>query len=220
MPAQPLMHSAALVDDRVAVVDKQLQLGRAPRRGAVGSGLVRGSRRAPQPARRSDQTCRVSGHDVAPAPSASAALVPVARRRPAVAVRASGSSVGSPRAPTAAPHRVPLPTPEARRCRSRRCAQQRVGRPRQRRPRSPTACARPLRSRSSTSPPNAVGGDRRADRPQSRRKPRSYQVTLDGLGRRRRHNAGRSAPGRHPECGSAAAGRVCDSNRTPSPRRG
>jgi hypothetical protein len=44
-----------------------------------------------------------------------------------------------------------------------------------------------------------VGGDRRADRPQSRRKPRSYQVTLDGLGRRRRHNAGRSALGRHSE---------------------
>ena len=61
----------------------------------------------------------------------------------------------------------------------------------------------------------AVGSDRRADRPQSRRKPRSYQVTLDGLGRRRRHNAGQSALGRHRECGSAAAGRVCDSYRTP-----
>jgi len=31
-------------------------------------------------------------------------------------------------------------------------------------------------------------------------RPRSYQVTLDGLGRRRRHNAGRSDPqGRHSE---------------------
>ena len=38
----------------------------------------------------------------------------------------------------------------------------------------------------------AVGGDRRTDRPQSRRKPRSYQVTLDGLGRRRRHNTRKS----------------------------
>src|SRR3954451_5038627 len=44
-----------------------------------------------------------------------------------------------------------------------------------------------------------------------------YQVTLDGLGRRRRHNAGQSALGRHPECGSAAAARVCDSYRTPPP---
>jgi hypothetical protein len=42
-----------------------------------------------------------------------------------------------------------------------------------------------------------------------------YQVTLDGLGRRRRHNAGQSALGRHPECESAAAARVCDSYRTP-----
>src|SRR5205807_2355132 len=28
-----------------------------------------------------------------------------------------------------------------------------------------------------------AGGDRRADRPQSRQQPRSYQVTLDGLGK-------------------------------------
>jgi hypothetical protein len=41
------------------------------------------------------------------------------------------------------------------------------------------------------SPPSSRWG--RPDRPHSRRKPRSYQVTLDGLGRRRRHNAGRSA---------------------------
>jgi hypothetical protein len=43
-------------------------------------------------------------------------------------------------------------------------------------------------------------------------------VTLDGLGRRRRHNAGRSTLRRHREDESAAAGRVCDSYRTP-PRR-
>jgi len=42
-------------------------------------------------------------------------------------------------------------------------------------------------------------GDPRADIPQSRRKPRSCQVTLDGLGWRRRHNAGQSALGRHSE---------------------
>jgi hypothetical protein len=63
----------------------------------------------------------------------------------------------------------------------------------------------------------AVGGDRRADRPQSRRKPRSYQVTLDALGRRRRHNTRQSALGRHRECESAAAARVCASYRTPPP---
>ena len=83
----------------------------------------------------------------------------------------------------------------------------------QRPPRSPVST--PLRGRkgmcqrtsqcaaqlapSSSSPPIAVGGDRRADKPQSRQEPRSYQVTLDDLGRRRRHNAGRSALGQHSE---------------------
>ena len=42
-------------------------------------------------------------------------------------------------------------------------------------------------------------GRPRAERPQSRRKPCSYQVTLDGLGRRRRHSTGKSALGRHSE---------------------
>lgn len=53
----------------------------------------------------------------------------------------------------------------------------------------------PLSRRHCSSPerPPTVEGDQRADRPQSRRKPRSYQVTLDGLGRRRRHNTGKSA---------------------------
>ena len=50
--------------------------------------------------------------------------------------------------------------------------------------RSASACVRPHQQRSLPSPPTTgKGGDRRADRPQSRRKPRSYQVTLDGLGK-------------------------------------
>ena len=61
----------------------------------------------------------------------------------------------------------------------------------------------------SASPPPTVGGDRRADRPQSRREPRSYQVTLDGLGRRRRHNAGQVSPRATFGMESAAAARVC-----------
>jgi hypothetical protein len=49
--------------------------------------------------------------------------------------------------------------------------------------------------------------------------PRSYQVTLDGLGRRRRHNAEGQTFGS--TCGivSAVAPRVSSSNRTPPPRR-
>jgi hypothetical protein len=61
-------------------------------------------------------------------------------------------------------------------------------------------------------------GDRRADRPQSRQLPSSYQVTLDVSGRRRRHNTGRSALGRHAGIGSAAAARVCAAQ--PTTRRG
>jgi hypothetical protein len=87
-------------------------------------------------------------------------------------------------------------SPHPSNCRSSRqrsSSRRASDRPRQPRQPSPTACARPLRSRSSTSSPQPLGGDPRADRPQSRRKPRSYQVTLDGLGRRRRHNARKSA---------------------------
>jgi hypothetical protein len=53
-----------------------------------------------------------------------------------------------------------------------------------------------------------------------REHPAQYTVVADLPGRRRRHNAGQSALGRHRECGSAAAARVCASYRTPPQRRG
>jgi hypothetical protein len=66
--------------------------------------------------------------------------------------------------------------------------------------RSPIACVRPVRSRSSASRPSRLGATgERTDLTRGPR-PRSYQVTLDGLARRRRHNAGRSdLTGRHSE---------------------
>jgi hypothetical protein len=52
---------------------------------------------------------------------------------------------------------------------------------------------------------SSAGGDRRADRPHSRQLPGSYQVTLGGLGRRRRRNTGKSATDRQFGMESAAA---------------
>ena len=63
----------------------------------------------------------------------------------------------------------------------------------------------------------AVGGDRRADRPQSRRKPRSYQVTLDGLGSAAATQRWQVSLKATFGIESAAAARVCDNYRTPPP---
>ena len=165
-------------------------------------------------ARRSGPTFRASDRLGVPARSASARPAPTPHQDQAAVAPAKGSKACSPRLPTAAPRRAPQPSRSARRCRPAPFVRRASGRPRRLPQRSPTACVRPLRSRSSSSPPIAVGGDRRADRPQSRRKPRSYQVTLDGLGRRRRHNTGWSALGTTFGIESAAAARVCASYRT------
>src|SRR5205085_11661079 len=61
----------------------------------------------------------------------------------------------------------------------------------------------------------AIGGDRRADRPQSRRKPRSYQVTLDGLGTAAATQRSKVSESDIRIIESAAAARVCASHRTP-----
>jgi hypothetical protein len=51
-----------------------------------------------------------------------------------------------------------------------------------------------------------IGGDRRADRPQSRQQPRSYQVTLGGLGKAAATQRWQVNPlGRHAGIESAAA---------------
>jgi hypothetical protein len=60
---------------------------------------------------------------------------------------------------------------------------------------------------------STVGGDRRADTPQSRQLPSSYQVTLGGLGRRRRHNAGKSTFGA--TCGNRVSRRRASLRRSP-----
>ena len=196
MPTQPLLRPPSLVDEIVAVIDEQLEL---PVDGFVGprAAQIGLSQRRPRDRERVDRV-RLAARPaarVAQAPSASAAPAPAPHRSRAAAAPASASVAGNPRPPTAA----------------------------RRRSRSPgehfVATHRDLFSSSLPTglvdrdsghrllvdvhsdhdhqhpPPIAVGGDRRADRPQSRRKPRSYQVTLDGLGRRRRHNAGQSASG-------------------------
>ena len=76
-----------------------------------------------------------------------------------------------------------------------RCASRAASRatpPRRRQPPSPTACVRPARSRSWSSPPSRWGRPASGQTSIEAPGPRSYQVTLDGLGRRRRHSARRS----------------------------
>jgi hypothetical protein len=63
----------------------------------------------------------------------------------------------------------------------------------------------------------SVGGDRRADRPQSRQQPRSYQVTLDGLGTAAATQRWTVSPRATFGIESAAAARVCASYRTLPP---
>jgi hypothetical protein len=159
MPAQPLMDTAAFVDDRVAVVDKQLQFpGRAPRRAAGASGPVRVEQHGRQRARRSGRTCRGLDPRVVPGPSASAAPAQAPGPPRAAAALASASAFGNPRAPTATPPPGLPPTRAVRRRQPESSPRQACGRPRPLRPRSPTACGRPLRSRSSPSPSNSRWG--------------------------------------------------------------
>ena len=183
MPAQPLLRAPPLVDEIVAVIDQQLQLAVDP--------LVRprplrsGSRRAARaiasasigsdlprvrPARRSG-TVSFGGTRTSSSPTPSSCRSSQPRQLPAVLDR-----------PQPLTRRAPRPSRAARRCRPGPPSRRAAGRPRRRRPPSPTACARPAPITIIQIASIAVGGDRRADRPQSRRKPRSYQVTLDGLG--------------------------------------
>ena len=84
--------------------------------------------------------------------------------------------------PQPALHRPIAPTPASphRPGRSRRRARVRA---RRRRPLSASACVRPPRHHDRSDTPPTVGGDRRADRPQSRHSlPAPDQVTLGGLG--------------------------------------
>ncbi len=196
MPAQPLLRAAALVDEIVAVIDQQLDL--------PVDVLVR-----PRPAqiwlpqRGSGDRERIdrvrlaasSGRRAAPARSASAAPAPASSpAREQLPFEPAGELPAVLDRPQPLRGRAPTPSRAARRCPPRSPSRRAVGRPRRRPPRSPTACVRPVRSRSSASPPSRWGRPASGQTSIEAKRPRSYQVTLDGLGRRRRHNAGRSAP--------------------------
>ncbi len=200
MPAQPLLRPAALVDEIVAVVDQQLQLPvdllvgprpaqvRLAQRRACDRERVDRVRLAARPAGPSLRHRQLRRHPHQLLTRREQLPLQPARQLPAVLDR-----------PQPLARRAPPPSRAARRCRPATVCSSSI------RPASSTATA--VTDCLCTSTPitiisiasTAVGGDRRADRPQSRRKPRSYQVTLDGLGRRRRHNAGKSALGRHSE---------------------
>ena len=150
MPAQPLLRSPPLVDEIVAVIDQQLEL---PVDALVWPrpAQVRLSQRRPGDRERVDRVRLAARPAGAPLrrPSASAAPAPAPHPRRAAAAPASASAAGSPRPPTAAPRRAPPPSRAARRCRPGSSSRRASGRPRRPRRRSPTACVRPLRSRSS-----------------------------------------------------------------------
>ena len=183
MPAQPLLAAATLRDQVVAVVDEQLQLAQRllPGTRPVEQRLLQ---RRPRNRERVDPV-GLTTHPAAPAlrrgqpwrhPHQPLALTDQrllegARHMPAILDSPQPLHVGQSR-----PHQQAHIRPGRSRRRTR-------GRARRRRPPSASACVRPPRSRSFDSPPTRRRGDRRADRPQSRRKPRSYQVTLDGLGK-------------------------------------
>jgi hypothetical protein len=193
MPTQPLLGAAALVDEIVAVIDQQLQL-------AVDL-FVR-----PRPAQvrlsdrgSGDREC-VDRVRLA-ACAARAALRHSQLRRHPHQLRAgtkqlpfepASQLLGSPQPPRGARYRVLQPSRAARRCRLESPSPRAACLPRRRRLPSPIACVRPARSRSSASPPSRWGRPASGQTSIEAKRPRSYQVTLDGLGRRRRHNAGRS----------------------------
>ena len=182
VPAQPLLRAPSLVDDVVAVVRRA-----ASARAAVAHRPEDRPGAAPAvppwrpQAPRSGPTCLASGRCAAAARSASAAPAPAAHQLRAGLARASASAAGSPPAPTARspasePAQASSPPPSTAVCSASG------------RPTSSTATA--VSDRLCTPTPTTIiqiasskRGDRRADRPHLRRKPRSYQVTLGGLGK-------------------------------------
>ena len=133
-------------------------------------------------ARRSRPTYRASGRADAAAPSTAVAPAPAARPRQKRLLEAACDMP--------AVLNCPEPLLAEHACPGQHLAVDRPSSaPQPARPSSSTATA--VNECLCTSTPitiirlasNDKGGDRRADRPQSRRKPRSYQVTLDGLGK-------------------------------------
>ncbi len=208
MPAQPLLGSPALVDEVVAVIDQQLQISEGlfvRTRGRLKLGLTQ-RRPGDRQERQSGQTCRVPDPRAAPAPSASAAPAPAAQqprsaaaRGPRVSCRQSSS------AHSRSPSSCDRPRKQLAVRDGNRLLVQHPSRPRQRRPPSTTACGRPRRSRSFRSPPPPTGatGERTDLNRGSSHAPIRSRSTVSG--KRRRHNAGKSAHGRHAGIESAAA---------------
>ena len=170
----------------VTVVDEQLQLPQtSPRRHEARPAAAPATRPGRQRARRSGPTCRASR----PRP-------PLRRRQPAAAPapaarpqRASARS--SPRvtcrqssnAHSRSPAKRPRPDKQHRSSTAQVSLRQPHGRPRRRRPPSASACVRPPRSRSLTSPPTVAGATGERTDLNRGKLPGSYQVTLDGLGK-------------------------------------
>ena len=219
VPAQPLMSSPALVDDRVAVIDQHLQLAKRPLV-RPGPAQIRLAHRCPRDRERVDRV------RLAPRSTCAPLRRHQLRRHPHQLLTGREQLPLQPARQLPAVLQRPQPLlAEARPMPSSSSLPTATVRSSSIRPASSTATA--VTDCLCTSTPITIISDRllnRWGRPASGQtsleaRPRSYQVTLGGLGRRRRHNAGKSALGRHPGIESAAAARVCDSYRTRHPPR-
>ena len=182
VPAQPLLAATPLGDQVVTVVDQQLQLAQRllASTWTVQRRLLQ--RRPWRPrARRSSRTCPASGRADAAAQSAAAAPAPAAHPPQAASARGRASRAGNPRPPTAAPRRALRPATTSPSTGPLCSATAR--------PSSSTATAvseclctsTPITIIQLASKREGATGERTdLNRGQ---KPRSYQVTLDGLGK-------------------------------------
>ena len=182
MPAQPLLDPAAFVDEVFAVIDQELQLPvgllvrprtaqtRLAQRGPRDRQRVDRVRLATRPARTPLGRHQLRRHPHQLLAGSDQLPLKAARQLPAILDRPQPLAI-KPHSPR---HQLVL--------------------------RAATVCSSSIRPASSTatavndclctSTPITIiqiassdnGGDRRADRPQSRQQPSSYQVTLDGLG--------------------------------------
>jgi hypothetical protein len=217
MPAQTLLAAAAFVDEIIAVDHEQLQIPGAllTRSRPI---EVRLAQRDPRDRQGVDRV------RLATRPAAAPSGTGQPRRHPHQLLTRSDQ------VPLERPGHLPAILDRPQPCLAKMCSPQRQGRipdtraaarqaaapPRQLRPPSTSACVHPLRSRSFDSPPtHAKGatGERTGLTRGSCQAPIRSRSTVSG--RRRRHNAGRSAPTDRPEWSQPPPTRVSCAHRTP-----
>ena len=183
LPAQPLLSAAPFVDKVVSVIGKQLQLARLR---FAGPRMITGAAHAtppwPRRARRSGRTCRVSR----PVRRCGAISFGGTRTNdsPAVSSARSSAPLNCRQSSTAHSRSASSAVDQLTSSRAEPTVNSATGRPTSSTATAVNDClctSTPINDHSTRL--QQTRGRPRADRPHSRRKPRSYQVTLDGLGK-------------------------------------